>query len=421
MANWQRLMQYLSRIDEQITFTWPELDSLVGGLPPSATKHRAWWSGERTQVRAWRSAGFRMTNLQLGERVTFTRTDQTVSESPAQTQEMTELVTRSELILVSCVKSKLSRPAAAKDLYTSPLFKKERAYAEEAGVPWFILSAEHGLVAPEEWLAPYERYLPDTPATYRAAWGAWVIARLELIVGSLKGKTIEVHAGSAYLDTIRPGLIAGGATVTDPLHGLTMGQRQAWYNSEGSPQPSEADGLDPGPFIAVLLDEASAVTPAAFLSAGGADFKHPGLYSWWVDRSGAQFLARGLGLPLQDGLLYAGLAGATRWPSGKRSGNTLWLRIAGMHLGGNHEFSTFRRSLGAVHAQATGSESVDEAALTTWMHEHLRLIATAYDDADTLGKLERAVLAQLDPPFNLGGMSPTPIRRRLTDLRRAIS
>jgi hypothetical protein len=45
-------------------------------------------------------------------------------------------------------------PAAARDLYRSPLFRKERAYAEQSGVPWFILSAEHGLGAPDEWRTP---------------------------------------------------------------------------------------------------------------------------------------------------------------------------------------------------------------------------------------------------------------------------
>jgi len=33
-----------------------------------------------------------------------------------------------------------------------------------------------------------------------------------------------------------------------------------------------------------------------------------------VDASGAVDLSRGLGSPIQPGLIYAGLAGATRWP-----------------------------------------------------------------------------------------------------------
>jgi hypothetical protein len=94
-----------------------------------------------------------------------------------------------DIILVTCVKSKVTRPALAKDLYTSPLFKKQRAYAERAGVPWFILSAEHALVKPDEWLAPYERFLADTTPSYRSAWGAWVAARLELLAGPLQTRS----------------------------------------------------------------------------------------------------------------------------------------------------------------------------------------------------------------------------------------
>ena len=59
-----------------------------------------------------------------------------------------------------------------------------------------------------------------------------------------------------------------------------------------------------------------------------------------------------------------------------------------MHLGRNHEFSTFRRTIGAVLASLAGSSQVDEASLTEWMHDHLRVITVPYDDADTLGKME---------------------------------
>jgi hypothetical protein len=54
-----------------------------------------------------------------------------------------------------------------------------------------------------------------------------------------------------------------------------------------------------------------------------ADLRVPGLYSWWVDAAGAADLSRGLQLPVHAGLIYAGLAGATRWPSGNHSTNTL--------------------------------------------------------------------------------------------------
>lgn len=323
-----------------------------------------------------------------------------------------------DIILVTCVKSKAARPSAAKDLYTSTLFKKQRAYAEKAGVPWFILSAEHGLVAPDEWLAPYERYLPETPASYRKAWGVWVAARLELLGGTLQGKVIEIHAGSAYLAAIQPELEKRGARIVDPLDGLQMGSRLAWYGNTATEVATAGDDVER--CVQALSDVTAALSPQQFIDRGRTSSDSPGLYSWWVDDEGADDLSRGLGLKVSSGLIYAGLAGATRWPSGMRSNNTLWLRVMTMHLGGNHEFSTFRRTLGAIVAHSNDVTQIDEEGLTRWMHSHLRLVTIPYDNRDSLGRLERDVLAELDPPLNLQRMTPTPIRRRLKQLRQAI-
>ena len=100
------------------------------------------------------------------------------------------------VVLVACAKSKVSQPAAAKDLYSSARFRKARAYAEKLGDPWFILSAEHGLVAPDEWLAPYERYLPDTPHNIdeRGASGWWPDSNCCWGETS-RDRLIELHAG----------------------------------------------------------------------------------------------------------------------------------------------------------------------------------------------------------------------------------
>jgi hypothetical protein len=164
------------------------------------------------------------------------------------------------------------------------------------------------------------------------------------------------------------------------------------------------------------------MSPSDFLSTRRPELDRPGLYSWWVDDDGAADLTAGLGMPVQAGLIYAGLAGATRWPSGRRSGNTLRARITTMHLGGNHDFSTFRRTLASILTAVRTSDSVvDETALTEWMHRHLRLVTEPYDDADTLGQLEQAVLDLLDPPLNLQGRPSTPLRRRVSELRRAVS
>lgn len=55
-----------------------------------------------------------------------------------------------------------------------------------------------------------------------------------------------------------------------------------------------------------------------------------------------------------------------------------------MHLGKKHEFSTLRRSLGSILAEANGQQAIDEVELTRWMHAHLRVVPIPVADADTL-------------------------------------
>lgn len=442
MARWHLLTEYLQGCPDSVTVSWAELDAIVGGLPPSATKHRPWWSGDRPQVNAWKSAGYTFTDLHMGSQVTFVR-----GGAPARASRMSAnaavAATGSapqptgdrpvpDLVLVSCVKTKRAQACEAQDLYVSALFTKERTYAEAAGVPWYILSAEHGLVRPKQWLKPYSRYLPHESAAYRQAWGRAVVQSLVEAEGPLAGKVIEVHASAPYVDAIRPGLRAQGATVTDPLHGLRQGERLQWYGGARPAPKREVAAVRPvisapvpdlpsvEALVSALSDANMAIDPQAFLAAGSDGLQVPGLYSWWVDAPGALELTAGLGHRIAPGLIYAGLAGATHWPSGKPSTNTLWLRISSMHLGRKHEFSTFRRSVGGILAAATGATQVDESALSAWMDRHLRVIAVAYVDADALGRIETAVLERLDPPLNLRGMPDSEIRRELKALRKRV-
>ena len=65
------------------------------------------------------------------------------------------------IVLVSCAAQKQETPMRAADLYTSPLFRRAREYAEAHGGAWFILSALHGLLDPERTTAPYEFTLKE--------------------------------------------------------------------------------------------------------------------------------------------------------------------------------------------------------------------------------------------------------------------
>ena len=276
----------------------------------------------------------------------------------------------------------------------SGLFRKGHRCAAVLGVPWFVLSAEHGLVSPSTTLPPYDRRLANTNAAYRRAWGEQVADQLTAELGSVAGKVVEVHAGATYVEPIRRQLTLAGATLVEPLAGLTRGARLAWYNNTLPPEATCQSSL-PAPdvveVVARLTDVSTALTPAEFLATEGIGLSSPGLYSWWVDQEGAAELSRGLGGIVEPGLVYAGLAGATR-RGGRKLRNTLWGRIKTMHLGGRHEFSTFRLSVGSVLAEARGAEEIDEAQLTTWIHDHLRVIAVPVDDADILASVFHEVV-----------------------------
>jgi hypothetical protein len=137
-----------------------------------------------------------------------------------------------DLLLITCVYEKADGPHAAKDLYRSAYFGRLRRYAEAQGKPWFVVSAEHGLVQPEEWLVPYERYLPDTPLWYQEVWGSWVVTRLRLLAGDLAQRTVELHLGPEYVAQVAPRLEEAGAVVRVPLAGVPAEHQLAWYDEQ---------------------------------------------------------------------------------------------------------------------------------------------------------------------------------------------
>jgi len=62
----------------------------------------------------------------------------------------------SEVFLIECSGQKLSGESRASELYTSDRFVKARALAEKKSDNWYILSAKHGLVEPNQIVQPYD-------------------------------------------------------------------------------------------------------------------------------------------------------------------------------------------------------------------------------------------------------------------------
>jgi len=182
-----------------------------------------------------------------------------------------------------------------------------------------------------------------------------------------------------------------------------------------------------GELVARLSDETN-TEPAAGFPSDPFAANQPGLYSWWVDAEGMDELSAPFSIRLPP-LIYAGQAGATSTRSGMTRAATLRSRIGGNHLNGNVGSSTFRKTLTSVlfepldlRLTAPGVlEGASNRNVSAWMRSHLRLTIAPHPDRTTLAVVEEAVLERLDPPLNLMGMSPSPVRTRLRELRAALS
>ena len=169
--------------------------------------------------------------------------------------------------LVACASTKVASPQPARLLYQSPLFRAASAYAAAAYDHWFILSARHYLVHPDEPLEPYDQALQSMTKADRDHWGAMVESGLRLGYGCMtegrtwwpqfpaprlqvgqwlmdapKGVTRRVdvwfHAGADYVGPVLAQLarMALPYDLHTPLAHLGIGQQLAWYNEHPPPR-----------------------------------------------------------------------------------------------------------------------------------------------------------------------------------------
>lgn len=253
--------------------------------------------------------------------------------------------------LVSCVKQKRNHAAPAQDLYTSSLFQGLRKYAETHADAWFILSAEYGLLRPEQVIEPYERTLKAMPKCERRDWANRVQQQLlELLVPETE---IILLAGMRYREELEPFLKHLGYKVSVPLEGLTIGRQLQRLKRDSSKSDLANNDLDR--FYALMMRLASAPGQACPLREVIQTTSLP---------------ARGIYFFLEPGefrRVYPNVSRIVRVGThavSVGSKSTLRKRLK-QHLGtnagaGNHRGSIFRLHVG--NALLTS----DHAALPTW-------------------------------------------------------
>jgi hypothetical protein len=131
-----------------------------------------------------------------------------------------------------------SGPVRVADLFQSAGFARAREHAVHSRLPWFVLSAKHGLLEPDDVVAPYDFQLGDASTVYRSAWGEWVAAQLGERV-QLSGATVEVHGGVDFAQPLRQPLARRGAALELPLPGT--------WQEPGTPQDHEQADETAGP------------------------------------------------------------------------------------------------------------------------------------------------------------------------------
>ncbi len=135
--------------------------------------------------------------------------------------------------LVSCVSQKRKQVCRARELYVSDWFLKARRYAEASGCRWFILSAEYGLVAPDQVIAPYERTLNTMPVAERRAWAERVSERLAAAVPEVSH--VVFLAGKRYREFLARYLTDRGVAVSVPMERLRFGEQLSWLGQYSPP------------------------------------------------------------------------------------------------------------------------------------------------------------------------------------------
>lgn len=122
----------------------------------------------------------------------------------------------SVVLLVSCGKHKCNSPCQAKDMYNSYRFQKLKMVAEKSNMKWYILSAQYGLLSPDDIIEPYDLCITNCAVDYKKWWANNIVQELSRYS---KDTLFVVAANEDYTQYIVPMLIAKGFRVSAPFIG----------------------------------------------------------------------------------------------------------------------------------------------------------------------------------------------------------
>lgn len=147
------------------------------------------------------------------------------------------------IALVSCGKAKVKHPAPAAEFYTGSLFRAARRHAETGYDAWWILSAKHHLVHPQQILAPYDATLGNFTDEQVRQWANRVDSEFRIDAGygtwvqQGGGLVVDIYAGKNYVQPLlaTPAWRRPWCDVNLPHEGLQIGERlQAFAQARGA-------------------------------------------------------------------------------------------------------------------------------------------------------------------------------------------
>jgi len=128
-----------------------------------------------------------------------------------------------DVFFVECSAEKQMGTMHAKDLYTSSRFRAARSVAEAASDTWYILSGQHGLIAPDALIESYDRVIADLSDPDCSRWQKQVRAQVAKCCKT--GDRLTLLCGDDYVAPLKASGCLDKLSVRSPFMGKARSQR----------------------------------------------------------------------------------------------------------------------------------------------------------------------------------------------------